>query len=83
MFKKSIMRIKETINVLKKKKFILTAKKCVHIKTGNTYYCFGEIINKTSGLCDGQDMVLYTDCEKIYVRELHEFVSKFKFEGEE
>ncbi len=47
-----------------------------HIKTGNKYIFFGEVINKTDGN-DGQKMVLYSDGSKLYVREEVEFNSKF------
>lgn len=50
----------------------------LHKKSGNTYMLvFDNIINATNEN-EGQTMVLYTNGEKLFVREIKEFYEKFE-----
>jgi len=54
-----------------------------HLKTGNIYVAFGEVLNSTNEQ-DGQKMILYYRDGKndisdlVFVREIGEFHSKFE-----
>ena len=53
---------------------------CIHIKTGNKYFAHRLVLNCTNEN-DGQVMVVYSnqkDKKTIFVRELIEFLTKFK-----
>lgn len=53
-----------------------------HLKTGNLYLVLGEAELKNPSTRSWEDAVLYKplygDMSKTYVRELNDFVSKFK-----
>ena len=78
MFKKIIKHMKKIGKIFEGKSFIFSSKKYIHIRTNKIYYVFGTIVNKTSGNLDGQELTFYTDGEKLYVREINEFMEKFK-----
>lgn len=49
----------------------------IHLKTGNEYTVIGEAINCTDEQ-DGQQMVIYRNKDKVFVREVNEFQDRFK-----
>lgn len=56
-------------------------KKCIHIKTGNTYEMLRDDVINCTNANDHQTMVLYKRPEfpeLIFVREKEEFFQKFK-----
>jgi hypothetical protein len=72
--KKTVEQLKQTFNKLPYPYLL----KVTHIKTGNEYAVKGIYINSTNNV-DGQEMVAYSPIgdNKVYVREIKEFVSKF------
>jgi len=50
----------------------------IHIKTNKIYYVFNQPIINTTNSNDQEIMILYTDGEKGFCREVNEFNRKFK-----
>lgn len=49
-----------------------------NLKTGKTYFVYGDIVRDCTNIRDGVKAVLYTDGASLFVREIVEFMQKFK-----
>lgn len=55
-------------------------KDCISNKNNQKYIFYGEVTDATNGQSN-KNMILYSDGDKLYVREANEFFNKFR-EGE-